>query len=89
MTWYPPPPLQDHLRHPGPWLCYFFDLSPPPPSRTTFYATLARLLFMDDSPLKFKTFVAPINSMLLALTQAASSGVAGLRQPMLKVCGEV
>ena len=34
-----------------------------PRCRTTFYATLARLLFMDDVPLKFKAFVAPLHTV--------------------------
>ena len=29
-------------------------------NRTTFYATLSRLLFMDDTPAKFKAFIAPL-----------------------------
>ncbi len=29
-------------------------------ARTAFYATLARLLFMEDTPLRFKAFVAPL-----------------------------
>lgn len=30
-------------------------------ARTVFYHTLARLLFMEDSPAKFKAFVAPLH----------------------------
>lgn len=40
-------------------------------NRTVFYSTLARLLFMEDTPQKFKSFVTPINSVLLAIAQAA------------------
>ncbi len=29
-------------------------------NRTTFYNTLGRLLFMEDTPAKFKSFVAPL-----------------------------
>ena len=29
-------------------------------ARTAFYATLARLLFMEDTPARFKAFVAPL-----------------------------
>ena len=29
-------------------------------ARTAFYATLARLLFMEDTPPRFKAFVAPL-----------------------------
>ena len=31
--------------------------------RTTFYSTLARLLFMDDSPQRFRSFVAPLQQV--------------------------
>ena len=37
--------------------------------RTTFYATLGRLLFMDDSPTKFKAFVAPFQQVFAAMEQ--------------------
>lgn len=43
-------------------------------SRTTFYHTLARLLFMEDTPQKFKAFVAPLQQVLLGLATASSSG---------------
>ena len=32
-------------------------------ARTAFYATLARLLFMEDTPLRFKAFVAPLQQV--------------------------
>lgn len=32
-------------------------------NRTTFYHTLARLLFMEDTPAKFKSFVAPLQQV--------------------------
>ncbi len=32
-------------------------------SRTSFYCTLARLLFMEDTPAKFKSFVAPLQQV--------------------------
>ena len=32
-------------------------------ARVTFYATLARLLFMDDTPAKFHSFVAPLQQV--------------------------
>ncbi len=32
-------------------------------NRTTFYHTLARLLFMDESASKFKSFVAPLQQV--------------------------
>lgn len=42
--------------------------------RTTFYATLARLLFMEDTSAKFKAFVTPLSSVMAALAQASSNG---------------
>ena len=32
-------------------------------ARTTFYHTLARLLFADETPAKFKSFVAPLQQV--------------------------
>ena len=31
--------------------------------RTTFYCTLTRLLFMDESPHRFRAFVAPLQQV--------------------------
>lgn len=42
-------------------------------NRTLFYATLARLLFTEDSPHRFKTFVAPLTQVLHGLVQASTS----------------
>ncbi|GAB4820934.1 hypothetical protein N2152v2_007980 [Parachlorella kessleri] len=42
-------------------------------NRTTFYNTLARLLFMEDTPAKFKSFVAPLQQVLVGLANASSS----------------
>ncbi len=39
-------------------------------SRTTFYFTLARLLFVEDTAAKFKAFVAPIQQARLAIFEA-------------------
>jgi exportin-7 len=39
--------------------------------RTTFYATLGRLLFMDDSPSKFKAFVAPFQQVFAMIESQA------------------
>eukprot|EP00899_Mesostigma_viride_P004716 jgi/Mesvir1/14245/Mv09683-RA.1 len=36
-------------------------------NRTTFYATLGRLLFMEDTPAKFKAFMAPLQQVLVML----------------------
>ncbi len=32
-------------------------------ARPVFYATLARLLFMDDTPAKFHSFIAPLQQV--------------------------
>mmetsp|Transcript_8801 Transcript_8801/g.18815 ORF Transcript_8801/g.18815 Transcript_8801/m.18815 type:complete len:1064 (-) Transcript_8801:979-4170(-) len=55
-------------------------------NRTTFYATLSRLLFMDDVPLKFKAFVAPLQQVLVGLAQASNNATnaAALRQSVPK-----
>ena len=42
-------------------------------NRTTFYHTLARLLFMEDTPAKFKSFVAPLQQVLAGLAAASSN----------------
>lgn len=54
--------------------------------RTTFYSTLARLLFMDEQPSKFKAFVAPLQNVLQGLAQAAASATSAtaLRQAVPK-----
>ena len=44
-------------------------------ARTAFYATLARLLFMDDTPAKFRAFVAPLQAVLAAVGVASRGGV--------------
>jgi len=51
-------------------------------ARPMFYATLARLLFMEDTPTKFHSFVAPLQQVLVQLGQASSGGAnpAALRQ---------
>ena len=43
-------------------------------SRTTFYLTLARLLFMEDAPGNFKAFMAPLGQVLSALGAASGGG---------------
>lgn len=35
--------------------------------RTIFYSTLAKLLFMDEQPLRFKAFVAPLTTVRAGL----------------------
>uniref|UniRef100_A0A7S1SV05 Exportin-7/Ran-binding protein 17 TPR repeats domain-containing protein n=1 Tax=Tetraselmis chuii TaxID=63592 RepID=A0A7S1SV05_9CHLO len=42
-------------------------------NRTTFYYTLARLLFMEDTPSKFKAFMDPLNQVLTAMAAHAGS----------------
>lgn len=51
-------------------------------SRPMFYATLARLLFMEDTPAKFHSFVSPLQQVLQQLAQASAGGTnpAALRQ---------
>lgn len=41
----------------------FLDDSSNARNRTTFYYTLARLLFMEDTPSKFKAFMEPLNQV--------------------------
>ncbi|KAK9818400.1 hypothetical protein WJX72_012091 [[Myrmecia] bisecta] len=55
-------------------------------NRTTFYYTLARLLFMEDTPSKFKSFVAPLQQVLLALATASNgaTNAAALRSSVPK-----
>ena len=48
-------PLQEHFD--------FLDKPANGQHRTTFYCTLARLLFMDDSPQRFRSFVAPLQQV--------------------------
>lgn len=43
-------------------------------ARTTFYLTLARLLFMEDTPGSFKAFMAPLGQVLTALAGASAGG---------------
>ena len=41
-------------------------------ARTAFYATLARLLFMEDTPAKFKSFVAPLQQVGIGYLEGLS-----------------
>lgn len=43
-------------------------------ARTTFYLTLARLLFMEEAPGSFKAFMAPLGQSLAALAAASANG---------------
>ncbi|CAG9462330.1 unnamed protein product [Pedinophyceae sp. YPF-701] len=49
-------------------------------NRTMYYATLARLLFTEDSPKKFRQFVRPFQQLLGALQQTSAGGDGQLRQ---------
>ena len=62
-------------------------------NRSTFYYILARLLFMEDTPSKFKSFVAPLQQVL-PRSAAAAAGLAGgspfggrLAEPVQSVAG--
>ena len=48
-------------------------------NRSTFYYILARLLFMEDTPSKFKTFVAPLQQVLPDSAAGAAALVGGSR----------
>ena len=62
--------LTHHTRE---YFCFLDDPSNAR-NRTTFYYTLARLLFMEDTPSKFKAFMDPLNQVLIAM--AAHTGSA-------------
>lgn len=51
-------------------------------NRTTFYATLARMIFMEDSSSKFVAFVKPLRGILDGIAAASGNGAnaAVLRQ---------
>eukprot|EP00850_Spirogloea_muscicola_P007102 SM000035S13082 [mRNA] locus=s35:297618:305506:+ [translate_table: standard] len=55
--------LGHHSREHFPFLDEYSSSS----NRTTFYFTLGRLLFMEDSPAKFKAFIAPFQLVLVNL----------------------
>lgn len=55
--------LGNHTREHFPFLDEYASSR----NRTIFYFTLGRLLFMEDSPSKFKAFVAPLQQVLLNL----------------------
>ncbi len=52
--------------------------------RTTFYATLGRLLFMDDSPSKFKAFVAPFTQVFAMIESHAGEDINRFRSDQVK-----
>jgi hypothetical protein len=41
-------------------------------ARTVYYATLARLLYAEESPARFRAFVAPLHAVLSGVAQAAA-----------------
>ena len=55
--------LQHHTEEYFP----FLRCKPNSRARTTFYVTLGRLLFMDDAPGAFETFVQPLGQVLSAI----------------------
>lgn len=52
----------------------FLDAPPNSRNRTAYYATLARLLFMDDTPTRFKAFVAPLHQVQDSAMKHAFAG---------------
>ena len=44
-------------------------------ARTLYYATLARILFLDDSPAKFRAFVLPIHRLCLEVNAAGPTAL--------------
>uniref|UniRef100_A0A383V5G5 Exportin-7/Ran-binding protein 17 TPR repeats domain-containing protein n=1 Tax=Tetradesmus obliquus TaxID=3088 RepID=A0A383V5G5_TETOB len=69
----------------------FLDAPPNSRNRTCYYNTLARLLFMEDAPSRFKGFMAPLQSAFgeIAARSSNCSSPAQLRQsaPQLAVVG--
>jgi exportin-7 len=53
-------------------------------NRTIFYATLARLLFMEDDAAKFAEFMAPFGALCEQLSNAARSDVNAFRSDAVK-----
>ena len=44
---------------------------------TTFYSTLCKLLFSDETSLKFKTFVAPFTTLLAQVMTPSRAPASG------------
>lgn len=61
--------LQHHTPEYFPFLTYAGNAR----SRTTFYLTLGRLLYMQDAPGAFENFVAPFDQVLSAIASASST----------------
>lgn len=54
-------------------------------NRTTFYYTLGRLLFMEDSNVKFNQFVEPFTQLLTQLLQQAEANAGSFRSQQSKL----
>lgn len=53
-------------------------------NRTTFYFTLTKLLFVEDSPQQFKVFVTPQQQVLVNLASVSQNATSA---PMLRQAG--
>jgi exportin-7 len=53
-------------------------------SRTVFYATLGRLLFMEEAPARFKVFMAPFDGLCAQLAAAAADPHGAFRAPQTR-----
>jgi exportin-7 len=67
--------LRNHTAEHYPFLSHPNNMR----ARTTYYFTLSRLLFMDDTPGAFKGFMTPLGQTLSGIAAAAGSGSAALR----------
>lgn len=72
--------LQHHTADYYPFLSHPKNMR----SRTTYYLTLSRLLFMDDTPGAFKAFMVPIGQVLGGIATAAASSQGGLKASVPK-----
>lgn len=70
------------LTHHSPTYYSFLNNCANSRNRTTFYSTLARMIFMDDSHVKFKAFVGPLQQIFEGLQSASNNGTSAqaLRQ---------
>jgi exportin-7 len=62
--------LQNH----GPQTYTFLSSLANARNRTLYYATIARMIFVEDSAAKFKAFVAPLQQVLEHVAQASGGG---------------
>ena len=56
----------------------FLQTSPNSRNRTTFHATLARMIFVEDSSAKFVSFVRPLKDVLDGLAAASGGGASAV-----------